>query len=117
MHGRAVQNFGASCRRRAVFMEKKSFVLRRNQEAGGNGVATDARTGKVRGKPLRKVRNACLSRRIRGNLGQGGIGIHRRDIEHRATCASEHICHKHLAGNEHTLEVEIKNKIEEENEI
>ena len=68
--GSSVQDLGTPGGEGAVGVKQQISVLVGNQEAGSNGVAPDAGSGKMGGQPLGKVGDGRLRARIRRDLGQ-----------------------------------------------
>ena len=68
----AIQDLGRASGRSAVLIEQQSLILSGYQEAGGNGIAADAGTGKVGSQPLSEVGDTGLTKRgiLRGSCAR-----------------------------------------------
>ena len=66
--GCAVQNLSGASGGSTVLMKQQRSVLGRDQETGGNGIATDACAGKMGCQPLGKVGNNPMLSVLSSNL-------------------------------------------------
>ena len=88
-----------------VGIEEKRGVLLGGEEAGSNSVYSDAYLGEMHGKPLGEVRYCRLGTRVRGDLGEGSICVHRGNIQNIASLSAYHLASKRLGGNKRAEEV------------
>ena len=76
VHGGVTQDLFASGAEGSIGVEQQVPVLFGQEEAGSDGVYTDANGGKVYGQPLGKVGNGSLGTAVGGNSGQRTEAVH-----------------------------------------
>ena len=110
-HGGAGQNLMGTGSGRAVLVPQQLCILLAGEETGGNGIDTDIHPGEVNCQPLGKVGYRGFRAGVSRDLGQGGIGIHGRNIDDITAAAADHVLGECLGGNQGAVEVQTQNQI------
>ena len=63
------------------------------------------------GQPLGEIGDTGLGRRVGGDLGQRGVGVHGGDVQDATTAPGYHILSEGLGGQEGALEVELEDEV------
>ena len=80
-HGSVSKNLFGTRSVRTVRIQKKSFVLLGDEEAGSDRVYTNAYLGKVNREPLCEVGNSSLCAGVCGNLCQRTEAVHAGNVD------------------------------------